>query len=146
NLPSYINRSKQVETVLGQTFGEPVFKVLNPLIELVDLLNWPRQLKVRPGFCDRPRRLAKRCDNGYFRFPHLEHEEQQAENNDQQQADYQGEWIAFHFYYFFGGGTFKLRMSSRILSCRSNWRTSTVLVVSKMYLRALAVARAKLCR
>jgi len=47
--------------------------------------------------------------------------------------------------YFLGGATFRL-MKSVGLSCRSNCRTSVVFVVSKTYLRALAVARTKVCR
>ena len=104
-------------------------------------------LKYRPGSVMGAGRLAEGGDDGDFGGADLEDEQQQAEDQDQQQADDEGQWIAFHGNYLgLGAGTLRLSRLCAMDSCRSNVRTSCVLVVSKTYLRALAVARAKVCR
>ena len=89
-------RGKKVEAVAGQAFGEPVLEILVPAIEAPDLLYGPRPFEIEVRLSDRASRLAKRGDDGNFGGADLKGEQEEAEDKDQQQADNESQWIAFH--------------------------------------------------
>src|ERR1035438_33207 len=88
NLPADIDRSQEVKAVLGKALGKLVLEILHAPVEPPDLLDGPRPLEIQVGLGNGACRVTERGDDGDLGGADLKSEQQQAEDNDQQQADY----------------------------------------------------------
>src|SRR5512145_1369072 len=77
DVPTRINSNQQAVAVGSENLVEFTFKIVNALVELVDMLNGPRQSQVCACVGFRVAGFAKSCDDGHLCRADLKEEQQQ---------------------------------------------------------------------